>query len=219
MSGGFLITGFPLKRCIFQAPLFRTRGKLGNTAYIFLLTSWPTPRLIQIHSGALLVTLSLERFCKALTNDLSYLKIKLSIKTNFGLKGYASFLHLNNVNLRWKAHKVDYSLEILLAFLNFVPSRGICFLASLTILPNHFQCSVRHCFVWETLTNPHTQFNTPLLESFEVKAARSSVNSIATYQTTRCHKPNYTDADKSLARPGRKQTTATEDFEFRLSHS
>jgi len=25
-------------------------------------------------------------------------------------------------------------------------------------------------------------------------------------------------ADKSLARPGRKQATATEDFEFRMSH-
>ena len=30
-------------------------------------------------------------------------------------------------------------------------------------------------------------------------------------QCTRC-------ADKSLARPGRKETTATEDFEFRISY-
>jgi len=28
----------------------------------------------------------------------------------------------------------------------------------------------------------------------------------------------YRGADKSLARPGRKQTTATEDFEFRISY-
>jgi hypothetical protein len=28
----------------------------------------------------------------------------------------------------------------------------------------------------------------------------------------------YRDADKSLARPGRKQATATEDFEFRISY-
>jgi hypothetical protein len=28
----------------------------------------------------------------------------------------------------------------------------------------------------------------------------------------------YRDADKSLARPGRKQTTATEDFEFHISY-
>jgi len=28
----------------------------------------------------------------------------------------------------------------------------------------------------------------------------------------------YRGADKSLARPGRKQVTATEDFEFHLSH-
>jgi len=28
----------------------------------------------------------------------------------------------------------------------------------------------------------------------------------------------YRDADKSLARPGRKQAIATEDFEFRISY-
>jgi len=28
----------------------------------------------------------------------------------------------------------------------------------------------------------------------------------------------YSGADKSLARPGRKQTTATEDFEFHISY-
>jgi hypothetical protein len=28
----------------------------------------------------------------------------------------------------------------------------------------------------------------------------------------------YRGADKSLARPGRKQATATEDFEFHISH-
>jgi len=28
----------------------------------------------------------------------------------------------------------------------------------------------------------------------------------------------YNGADKSLARPGRKQATATEDFEFRISY-
>jgi len=28
----------------------------------------------------------------------------------------------------------------------------------------------------------------------------------------------YRGADKSLARPGRKQATATEDFEFRISY-
>jgi len=28
----------------------------------------------------------------------------------------------------------------------------------------------------------------------------------------------YGGADKSLARPGRKQTTATEDFEFHMSY-
>jgi hypothetical protein len=28
----------------------------------------------------------------------------------------------------------------------------------------------------------------------------------------------YRDADKSLARPGRKQVTATEDFEFHISY-
>jgi hypothetical protein len=28
----------------------------------------------------------------------------------------------------------------------------------------------------------------------------------------------YTSADKSLARPGRKQATVTEDFEFHISY-
>ena len=34
--------------------------------------------------------------------------------------------------------------------------------------------------------------------------------------TENAHK--YRGADKSLARPGRKQATATEDFEFRISY-
>jgi len=29
---------------------------------------------------------------------------------------------------------------------------------------------------------------------------------------------SYRDADKSLARPGRKQVTATEDFDFDISY-
>ena len=32
------------------------------------------------------------------------------------------------------------------------------------------------------------------------------------------HNPRYRDADKSLAQPGRKQATATEDFEFHISY-
>ena len=32
------------------------------------------------------------------------------------------------------------------------------------------------------------------------------------------HKFTYRGADKSLARPGRKQATATEDFEFHISY-
>jgi len=33
-----------------------------------------------------------------------------------------------------------------------------------------------------------------------------------------CHFYHYRCADKSLARPGRKQATATEDFEFHISY-
>jgi len=36
-----------------------------------------------------------------------------------------------------------------------------------------------------------------------------------------CHSPqkaSYRDAGKSLVRPGRKQATATEDFEFHISY-
>jgi hypothetical protein len=32
------------------------------------------------------------------------------------------------------------------------------------------------------------------------------------------HTVTHRDADKSLARPGRKQATATEDFEFHISY-
>ena len=32
------------------------------------------------------------------------------------------------------------------------------------------------------------------------------------------HWPLYTSTDKSLARPGRKQATVTEDFEFHISY-
>jgi hypothetical protein len=35
--------------------------------------------------------------------------------------------------------------------------------------------------------------------------------------TTQCHS-NYRGADESLARPGRKQATATEDFESHISY-
>jgi hypothetical protein len=37
--------------------------------------------------------------------------------------------------------------------------------------------------------------------------------SAASKNISSCH-PTYTDADKSLARPGRKQATVTEDFDF-----
>ena len=33
-----------------------------------------------------------------------------------------------------------------------------------------------------------------------------------------CQRYNYRGADKSLARPGRKQATATEDFDFHISY-
>jgi hypothetical protein len=33
-----------------------------------------------------------------------------------------------------------------------------------------------------------------------------------------CYSLNYGGADKSLARPGRKHATATEDFEFHISY-
>jgi hypothetical protein len=32
------------------------------------------------------------------------------------------------------------------------------------------------------------------------------------------HRSKYRGADKSLARPGRKQATATEDFDFHISY-
>ena len=35
---------------------------------------------------------------------------------------------------------------------------------------------------------------------------------------TERHDETYRGADKSLARPGRKQATATEDFDFHISH-
>ena len=38
------------------------------------------------------------------------------------------------------------------------------------------------------------------------------------FATTKVFTTTYRDADKSLARPGRKQSTATEDFEFHISY-
>jgi hypothetical protein len=35
---------------------------------------------------------------------------------------------------------------------------------------------------------------------------------------TKVNYPSYRGADKSLARPGRKQVTATEDFDFHISY-
>jgi hypothetical protein len=37
-------------------------------------------------------------------------------------------------------------------------------------------------------------------------------------ETVHCDSSSYRGADKSLARPGREQATATEDFEFRTSY-
>jgi hypothetical protein len=45
------------------------------------------------------------------------------------------------------------------------------------------------------------------------------VGSVAEYFNHFTNGPTiYRGADKSLARPGRKQATATEDFEFRISY-
>ena len=49
-----------------------------------------------------------------------------------------------------------------------------------------------------------------------------SVNMVAVADQLHCLSPSvrvyYGGADKSLARPGRKQATATEDFEFHISY-
>jgi hypothetical protein len=42
--------------------------------------------------------------------------------------------------------------------------------------------------------------------------------SLTTYQGRHKNNPTIQGADKSLARPGRKQSTATEDFNFRISY-
>jgi hypothetical protein len=41
---------------------------------------------------------------------------------------------------------------------------------------------------------------------------------LACYQLPELNFPMYRGADKSLARPGRKQVTATEDFDFHVSY-
>jgi hypothetical protein len=41
---------------------------------------------------------------------------------------------------------------------------------------------------------------------------------VVVYLTGMSQLIKYRGADKSLARPGRKQTTATEDFEFHISY-
>ena len=44
------------------------------------------------------------------------------------------------------------------------------------------------------------------------------IHGVSTLQKYPQKKPMYRDADKSLARPGRKQATATEDFDVHISY-
>jgi len=68
-----------------------------------------------------------------------------------------------------------------------------------------------HNPVWskcENCEDPSQHFTQRLQE------ARRTVFGADSEETT----PRYSGADKSLARPGRKQDRATEDFDFRVSY-
>jgi hypothetical protein len=56
-----------------------------------------------------------------------------------------------------------------------------------------------------------------LLGSYEVKE-RSALVYLCVQKKLLALPPKYRVADKSLARPGRKQATAIEDFEFHISY-
>ena len=45
-----------------------------------------------------------------------------------------------------------------------------------------------------------------------------NIGTIYLYNKTSIKRNNFRGADKSLAQPGRKQATATEDFEFHISY-
>ena len=75
------------------------------------------------------------------------------------------------------------------------------------------------CRVLEYESNPRTQYlpfnDFSVIPSFKVLAGIL----IATNEKNLYHsKKQYRGADKSLARPGRKQATATEDFDFHISY-
>jgi len=60
------------------------------------------------------------------------------------------------------------------------------------------------------------------MRKFQTNALTVHTNMGHTWQNSQLpqfQKGMYRGADKSLARPGRKQATATEDFEFHVSYS
>ena len=72
-------------------------------------------------------------------------------------------------------------------------------------------------------SNPHSQQAsdrrpTPYTAWTLESAQRLLWSSVKWYSKTRSGKSNYRGADKSLARPGRKHATATEDFDVHISY-
>ena len=70
--------------------------------------------------------------------------------------------------------------------------------------------------IWECKP-PGTLWATPglLLDFFTVTFMYYRMQNLYTYEKV---DQLYRDADKSLARPGRKQATATEDFDVHISY-
>jgi hypothetical protein len=62
----------------------------------------------------------------------------------------------------------------------------------------------------------HVRFECGILKE-KIDFVKTDVNS-RTLNGYYINQIKYRGADKSLARPGRKQATATEDFEFRISY-
>jgi hypothetical protein len=65
-----------------------------------------------------------------------------------------------------------------------------------------------------SFTTPEIEFTSHQVEKWAVFGAGVDM----TAKTVWCSLITYRGADKSLARPGRKRATATEDFEFHISY-
>jgi hypothetical protein len=103
-----------------------------------------------------------------------------------------------------------------------LPDRNLQ-LHTLTKLPvmwrreHHFELMYTKCHGLLNILKRHLKVEKKLLSEQWEKGHYTLLDTCRTFSTS-APTVTYRGADKSLARPGRKQTTATEDFEFHISY-